>query len=172
MEVRYHNTLNQLVALQKYVLRNTETGRKMMLHRFILVEVIIVGITIIFAINHNRLNVLLGFLIVSSLAWLFRERSVIVQFRKDFKRERRKDETGQFDRDRILRITPDGLSVQIGLEQTQYQWDELEMAGRDPKHVYLLLRGVLHYVIPLSAFSDENEADHFLDTVESYRSNE
>lgn len=170
MEIRYHNTLDHLVALQKQVLRKTEAGKKMMLHRFILVEAIIIGITIIFAINHNRLNVLLGFLIVTGLAWMFRERSVIVQFRKDFKRERRKDETGQFDKDRILRINPDGLEVQVGLEQTQYDWDQLEWAGRDRKHVYILLKGVLHYVIPVTAFSDENAVTQFLEAIASHPS--
>lgn len=170
MEIRYHNTLEHLVALQKQVLRKTEAGKKMMLHRFILVEIIIVGIAIIFAINHNRPKVLLGLLIVTGLAWLFRERSVIVQFRKDFKRERRKNGTGQFEKDRILRIAPDGLEVQIGLEQTQYAWNQLEWVGRDRKHVYMLLKGVLHYVIPVTAFADENEVAHFLESIASFQS--
>ena len=89
MQIRFTNTLNQLVALQKYALRHTEVGRKMMLHRFIAVESVILLIAVLFAVNHDRLVVLLVFLSVSGLAWTFRERSVIVQFKRDFKRERR-----------------------------------------------------------------------------------
>lgn len=141
----------------------------MMLHRFIAVETIIVFITIIFAINHNRFKVLLGFAIVTGLAWVFRERSVILQFKKDFKRERRKDKSGLFDQDRILSISPEGLTVRIGNDQTLYPWDRVEVTGRDRKHVYIVLTGVLHYVIPLSAFYDDTEADTFLNTIAAYR---
>ncbi len=169
MEVRYRNTLDHLVALQKYVLRHSSTGKKMMLHRFMAVEAIIVVITIIFMINHNRLNVLLGFILATSLAWLFRERAVVVQFKKDFRREHRKDKTGLFDKDRIISIAPEGLAARIGNDQTLYPWDQLETAGRDGKYLYLILTGVLHYVIPLASFKDESEADAFLESITSYR---
>jgi hypothetical protein len=169
LQIRYRNTLEHLVALQKYVLRNTDFGKKMMMHRFIAVEAIILFITIIFAINHNRFKVLLGFVIITILAWLFRERSVLLQFKKDFKRERRKDDQGLFDKDRILTITPDGLKINIGNTRNQYAWDQVAMVGYDRKLLYIILKGVLHYVIPLSAFADENEALLFLDSIESHR---
>lgn len=170
MQIRYRNTLKHLVALQKYVLRHTDTGKKMMFHRFLAVEAIILFITVIFAINHNLFNVFLGFIIVSGVAWLFRERSVLLQFRKDFKRERRKDEEGLFEKDRILRIDSGGLTVDIGTQRSQYAWDEVELTGQDKHHVFIILTGVLHYVIPIAAFDNEGEVDTFLNKIESYRS--
>lgn len=169
MQIRYRNTLGHLVALQKYVLRQTNFGKKMMLHRFMAVEAIIIFITIIFAINHNRFKVLLVFVLVTGLAWLFRERAVLLQFRKDFKRERRRDEAGLFDKDRVMRIAPGGLTVTIGEQRMQYTWDQLEKIGRDNQHVYILVKGILHYVIPLSAFTNEKEVTIFLDSISSYR---
>lgn len=169
MQIRYRNTIDHLVALHKFFLRRTRFGKKMMLHRFIAVESIIVFITIIFAINHNRLKVFLGFVVLSSLAWLFRERSVLLQFKKDFKRERRKDEGGLFDKDRILNVTPEGLTVDIGSQHARYAWDQVEMTGRDHRHVYIILKGVLHYVIPVSAFAGNHEVDIFLESIASYR---
>lgn len=169
MEIQYRNTLDHLMALQKYVLRNSLMGKKMMLHRFMVVETIVIFITIIFAINGNPWKVFLGFAIATGLAWLFRERAVMLQFKKDFKRERRKDESGSFEKDRILRIALEGISVRIDGETVHYQWDEVDTAGRDRKHLYIVLTGVLHYVIPISAFSEEKEADNFLRKIASYR---
>lgn len=169
MQVRYRNDIKDLIALQKYVLRHTDTGKKMMLHRFLAVEAIVLFITIVFAINHNPFKVFLGFIIVSCLAWLFRERSVLLQFRKDFKRERRKDAEGLFEKERVLSIDPSGLEVEIGVQQSQYEWDEVDMAGQDKLHVYIILKGVLHYVIPQTAFANEGETDIFLNKIESYR---
>jgi hypothetical protein len=170
MQVRYRNTLQHLIALQKYVLRNTDTGKKMMLYRFLAVEAIILFITIIFATSHNPFNVFVGFIIVSYLAWVFRERSVLLQFRKDFKREQRKDKEGLFEKDRILNISKEGFSVDMGSQRTEYTWDQIEITGKDKYHVYIILTGVLHYVIPLSAFADENEAVTFLKSIASFRS--
>lgn len=169
MQVRYKNDIKDLIALQKYVLRNTDTGKKMMLHRFMAVEAIILFITIVFAINHNPLKVFLGFIIVSCLAWLFRERSVLLQFRKDFKRERRKDKEGLFDRERVLSIGPSGLTVEIGTQKSQYAWDEVDMSGQDKHHVYIILKGVLHYIIPQTAFHNKGDADKFLKKIERHR---
>lgn len=169
MQVRYKNDIKDLIALQKYVLRNTDTGKKMMFHRFMAVEAIILFITIVFAINHNPINVFLGFIIVSSLAWLFRERSVLLQFRKDFKRERRKDKDGLFERERVFSIDSSGIKVEIGTQQSQYAWDEVDMAGQDEHYVYIILTGVLHYVIPQTAFTNEGEAGQFLKEIDSHR---
>jgi hypothetical protein len=113
--------------------------------------------------------VLLGFAIVSCLAWLFRERTVLLQFRKDFTRERRKDKTGQFDKERIFDIAPSGVTIRVGAQQTRYTWDQVERSGQDRKHVYVVLKGVLHYVIPISAFTDPNEVALFLETIAAYR---
>lgn len=170
MQIQYRNTLDHLVALQKYVLRHTDFGKKMMLHRFLAVEAIIVFITIFFAVNHNRFIVLMSFVIVSGLAWLFRERSVLLQFRKDFKRERRRDDQGLFDEDRIMRIAPGGLTVEVGTQHTHHHWSKVEMTGRDRRYVYIILTGVLHYIIPVSAFSNDTEVGNFLDAIEDYRS--
>ena len=169
MQIRYRNTMEHLVALQKFVLRNSEFGKKMMLHRFIAVETVIVLISIIFAINHNRFKVLLGFLVVSGLAWLFRERSVLLQFKRDFKRERRKDESGMFDKDRIMTVDAEGLTVEIGTQETRYSWDRIGATGQDRKHVFIVTNGVLHYVIPLSAFSKNEDPKAFLDAIATYR---
>lgn len=169
MQIRYRNTLAQLLALQKVVLRHTEFGRKLMLHRFIAVEVIVVFITILFAINHNRFKVFAVFIIVTGLAWLFRERAVLLQFRKDFKRELHKDDAGLFAKDRVLRIAPKDLTVTVGNQQMRYTWDQLEKTDRDGQNVYILLKGMLHYVIPLAAFTDEHEVAAFLDAIASYR---
>lgn len=169
MRIRYTNTLNHLVALQKFALRHTAIGKKMMLHRFIAVESIFVFIAILFAVNHNRLAVLSVFLIVSGLAWLFRERSVLLQFKKDFKRERRKDDSGMFDKERIMSVDPDGLTVDIGGQRSHYTWDQVKYTGKDQKHVYIILSGVLHYVIPISAFTDDHDPEDFLEAIAAYR---
>jgi len=141
----------------------------MMLHRFIAVEVIVLFIVCVFAVNHDRFKVFLVFVIVSCLAWVLRERSVLVQFKKDFKRERRKDEDGLFDKDRILSIAPNGITVDIGSQQNHYDWDQVDITGKDSKYIYIILKGVLHYIIPLSAFSDEKETTAFLESIASYR---
>lgn len=142
----------------------------MMLHRFIAVESIFLLIAIMFAINNNIFVVLLVFLVVSGLAWLFRERSVLLQFKRDFKREQRKDETGMFEKDRLLTVDADGLTVDIGDQSTNYAWDEVVYAGKDRKNVYIIMSGVLHYVVPLTAFSDDNSSEALLDTIATYRS--
>lgn len=168
VQIRYTNTLDQLVALQRCALRHTEVGRKTMFHRFIAVESVILLIAILFAVNHNRILVLLTFLFVSSLAWLFRERSVLLQFKRDFKKERRKNDGGVFEKERIMTVAPDGLTVDIDGQRTHYTWDRIVYTGKDRKHVYILLRGVLHYVIPLSAFSGDLEPEAFLESIASY----
>ena len=165
MQIRYHNTLDHLVTLQKYVLRFTAFGKRMMPHRFIAVEIVIVFISALFSINHNPLKVLLGLVVVSGLAWLFRQRSVLLQF----KRERRKDRGGSFDRQRILTIAPDGPSINTGAHQSKHPWDDVESVARDRKHIYIVLKGVRHYVIPLNALADLNEADRFVSTANTYR---
>jgi len=169
VQIRYRNTLNQLVALQKHALRHSDVGKKIIIHRYIAVESIFFLIALMFAINSNRFVVLLVFLVVSGLAWLFRERSVLLQFKRDFKRERSKDDTGMFEKERILTIDPEGLTVDVGDQQTHYRWNEVVYAGKDRKNVYIIMSGVLHYVIPLTAFSDENEPDTFLESVAGYR---
>ena len=169
MQIRYRNTLNHLVALQKYALRNTEVGKKMMLHRFIAVESIFLLIAILFAINSNIFKVLLGFLVVTGLAWLFRERSVLLQFKRDFKRERRKDNAGLFDKERVMTLAPEGLTVDMGDQRVSYEWNQIVTTGRDRKHIYIILSGVLHYVIPLTAFSDDNDPEAFLEFIATYR---
>jgi hypothetical protein len=169
MQVRYRNTLKHLIALQKYVLRNTDTGKKMMLHRFLAVEAIILFIAIIFATGHNPFKVLLGFIIASGLAWVLRERSVLLQFRKDFKREQRKDKDGLFEKERILNIAPECFSVDIGSQRAEYTWDQIEITGKDNHYVYIILKGVLHYIIPLSAFTDGDEVGNFLNSIADFR---
>lgn len=169
MQIRYRNTLNQLVALQKFMLRNSALGRKMMLHRFIMVECILGFICFVFAINHNRLVVLLCFAGLSGLAWLLRERSVIVQFKKDFRRERRKDDNHSFDRDRMMTIGADGFQVRIGSLENRYDWSDVEAVGQDKNNIYILLNGVLHYVIPKSAWADPDQPEQFFDALQSHR---
>jgi hypothetical protein len=168
VQIRYRNTLNDLVALQKYVLRHTDEGKKMMRHRFLMVEAIVVAIAAIFAINHDRMAVLLGFLLATALAWLFRERSVVLQFKKDFKRERRRDESGLFDRDRIVSVDDRGMSVRTGPRHIDYTWDQLQMIGRDNKYIYIVLRGILHYVVPISAFNDQQASEAFFESIQGH----
>jgi hypothetical protein len=169
MQIRYRNTLDQLVALQKFMLRNSDLGRKMMLHRFIMVECLLVFICVVFAINHNRLVVLMCFAGLSGLAWLFRERTVIQQFKKDFRREKRKDDINLFDRDRVMTIDTDGFRVLIGSQENRYDWSEVEAVDQDKHNIYILLKGVLHYVIPKSAWEDPDQSDQFFNTLQSYR---
>ena len=169
MQIRYRNTMEQLIALQKFMLRNSAFGKKMMLHRFIMVECILVLICLVFAVNHDRLTVFLCFMGLSALAWLFRERAVILQFKKDFKRERRKDELNLFDRDRIVRLDKDGLLVNVGSQENRYAWHEIETTGQDKKNIYILLRGVLHYVIPKSAWDNSDQAAEFYNALKAHR---
>ena len=167
MQIRYRNTLDQLIALQKFMLRNSAFGKKMMLHRFIMVECILGFICLVFAVNHNRLIVFLFFVGLSGLAWLFRQRTVIVQFKKDFKRERRKDELNLFDKDRILRFDDVGLRIDIGSQENSYTWSEVETIGQDTKNIYILLTGVLHYVIPKTAWDTEDLSAEFYNSLVS-----
>ena len=140
----------------------------MMLHRFIAVESVILLIAILFAVNHNRFVVLLVFLSVSGLAWTFRERSVIVQFKRDFKWERRKNHGGTFDKERILTVNPDGLAVDIDGRRSHYTWNQIIFTGKDRQNVYIILEGVLHYVIPLSAFSGDVAPEAFLECIDNH----
>jgi hypothetical protein len=141
----------------------------MMLHRFIAVESVILLIAVLFAVNHDRLVVVLVFLSVSGMAWTFRERSVIVQFKRDFKRERRKNHGGTFDKERVLTVNPDGLAVDIDGQRTHYTWDRIVYTGKDRQNVYIILEGVLHYVIPLCAFSGDPDPETFLEAIARYR---
>ena len=169
MQIRYRNTLEQLIALQKFMLRNSAFGKKMMLHRFIMVECILGFICVVFAVNHDRATVFLCFVGLSVLAWVFRERTVILQFKKDFKRERRKDGLNMFDRDRMLRLDDGGLLVTIGSQENRYAWNDVETTGQDKKNIYILLKGVLHYVIPKSAWDNTDQAAEFYHTLEANR---
>ena len=171
MQVRYRNTLEHIVALQKFVLRNTAFGKKMMVHRFMMVEIIIFLICLLFVFNHNPIKVLIGFIALSGLAWIFRERSVLMQFKKDFKREDRRDESGTFHKDRVLSIDPNGFTIRSGAGETACGWDQVDLIGNDTKYIYIVLKSVLHHVVPLSAFSDREESDQFLTAMRTFQSN-
>ena len=75
-----------------------------------------------------------------------------------------------FEKERILSITPEELCISFGGQQSCHAWDEVEQVGRDREHIYIILKGVLHHVIPLSAFTDEKEADDFFTTLDGYQS--
>ncbi|MEJ2038334.1 MAG: YcxB family protein [Desulfosarcinaceae bacterium] len=168
MKVSYQNTLGQLVALQKFVLRHTPFGRKMMLHRFIMVEIVLFLICLMFAFNHSRIKVLSIFLLFSGIAWLFRERAVLMQFKKDFKREERRDESGAFHKSRVLSIDPRGFSLATGARDHRYSWNQVQHIDRDANYLYIVLEGVLHHIIPLSAFKNQETADKFVSTMIAY----
>lgn len=169
MKLAYHNTLNDLIALQKCMLRHSAFGQKLMLHRFLLVEAVLFFICLMFAINGNPFKVLLIFAALSVLAWSFRERSVIQQFKKDFKKELRKDEENSFAQPRIMKIGPEHLEVSAGDNHQAHPWQTVEWTGQDERLLYIITKGVLHYAVPKSVFKDEEEMQIFLRLVDTYR---
>ena len=74
-----------------------------------------------------------------------------------------------FDKDRIMTVDAEGLTVEIGTQETRYSWDRIGATGQDRKHVFIVTNGVLHYVIPLSAFSKNEDPKAFLDAIATYR---
>jgi hypothetical protein len=169
MKIAYHNTLDDLLALQRCMLRHSAFGRKLMLHRFLVVEIILLFICLMFAVNDNPFKVFLIFTAISVIAWTFRERSVILQFKKDFKKELRKDEENSFAQTRIMQIGPQGLEVSTGANHQNHPWPSVEWTGQDKHLLYIITRGVLHYAVPKSVFQDEEELEIFLKLVDTYR---
>ncbi len=169
MKLAYHNSLADLIALQKRMLRHSAFGQKLMLQRFLMVEAVLLFICLMFAINGNPLIVLLVFAGLSVLAWFFRERSVIQQFKKDFKKELRKDEENSFSQPRIMQITPQHFEVSTGDHNQSHPWSTVEWTGQDERLLYLITKGILHYAIPKSTFKDEEEMQIFLKLVDTYR---
>ncbi|MDJ0780686.1 MAG: YcxB family protein [Desulfosarcinaceae bacterium] len=169
MKFAYHNSVDDLIALQRCMLRHSAFGQKLMLHRFIMVEVVLAFICGMFAINGNPFKVLLAFAALSVLAWHFRERSVIQQFKRDFKRELRKDEDNSFAKPRILQISPQHLAVSTGNHHQTHPWRTVEWTGQDDRRLYIITTGVLHYAVPKSVFKDPEEMQSFLKRVDTYR---
>ena len=169
MKLAYHNTLADLIALQKSMLRHSAFGQKLMLHRFLMVEAVLFFICLMFAINGNPLIVLLVFLGLSVLAWFFRQRSMIQQFKKDFKKELSKDEENSFAQPRIMQITKEHLEVSTGDHHQAHPWSTVEWTGQDERRLYIITSGILHYTIPKSTFQDEEEMQIFLKLVDTYR---
>ena len=168
MQVRYHNKLEHLVSLQKYMLRHSSLGRKMMTHRFIMVEVLIVLIFAMLVMRHDPFKVVLGFIIASCLAWIFREQSALLQFKREFKREMSKDDSGDFHAERILQVSPDGLTMDAVGGRQHLEWSRIEGVGQDSRHIYILVKGVLHYVVPKTAFADADHAQAFFETLRAH----
>ena len=169
MVVRYFNSYEDLLALQKFVLRNSAVGKKAMFHRFLAVELVVLFVCLMFAVNHNRFYVLLAFLFISGLAWLFRERSVMMQFKKDFKRGLRKDPDSVFHRQKAITIAPEEFSVEMGGHTNDHRWDSVELISADERYVYMVLKGVMHYVVPKNSFESSDDAKRFMERIREYR---
>jgi hypothetical protein len=169
MKLVYHNSLRDLIALQKCMLRHSAFGQRLMLHRFLMVEAVLLFICVMFAINGNPFNVFLIFAALSVLAWTFRERSVIQQFKRDFKKELHRDEENSFAQPRTLQISPAHLEVGAGPNHNTHPWPSVEWTGQDERLLYIITKGVLHYAVPKSAFQDAEEMEIFLKLVAAYR---
>jgi hypothetical protein len=169
MKLAYHNSLDDLIALQKCMLHHSAFGQKLMLHRFLMVEAVLAFICIMFAINGNPFKVFLVFAALSVLAWIFRERSVIQQFKRDFKKELRRDEENSFAQPRILQISPEHLAVSTGDNHNSHPWPTVEWTGQDARLLFIITKGVLHYAVPKSVFQDAEEMEIFLKLVDTYR---
>lgn len=170
MKIIYHNTLDDIIALQKMVLRHSRMGRKIMLHRFILVEIILLLICIPLMFAGNPLKILLFFLMISALAWIFRERSVIFQFKKDMKGQLMRDPDAAFRKETTVRLSENGISVTNTGSTTDHPWNRLEHFAHDSRYIYILTDGLRNYVIPKTAFPSDAEADTFLGALEGRRS--
>jgi len=169
MKLAYHNTLADLIALQKCMLRHSAFGQKLMLHRFLMVEAVLFFICLMFAINGSPFKVFLIFAALSALAWTLRERSVIQQFKKNFKKELRKDEEKSFAQPRIMQISPEHLEVSPGDNHQAHPWPSVEWTGQDERLLCIITKGVLHYAVPKNVFLDDEEMQIFLKLVDTYR---
>jgi hypothetical protein len=169
MKLAYHNSLNDLIALQRCMLRHSAFGRKLMLHRFLMVASVLFFICLMFAINGNPLKVFLVFSALSVLAWMFRERSVILQFKKDFKKELGKDEENSFAQTRIMQIHPEALEVSTGDNHQRHPWSSVEWTGQNERLLFIITNGFMHYAIPKTVFQDGEEMQIFLKLVDTYR---
>lgn len=169
MKVVYRNTLDDIIALQKMVLRHSRMGRKIMLHRFILVEVILFLICLPLMFAGNPMKIMLFFLVISIVAWIFRERSVILQFKKDMKGQLMRDPDAAFRKETTVRLSEKGLSVTNTGITTDHPWNRLEHFAQDSRYIYILTDGLRNYVIPKTAFPSDAEAETFLGALKDRR---
>ena len=164
MRVEYENDAKNLVALHKRVLRSTDVGRKMLLHRHFMVQAVLVVVCGMFAVNGDRLTVLAVFVALSVLAWVLRDRAVVMKYKKDLKNNMPKGADGNGLVRRSMALNPDGLGFEAGGQEHRYAWADLEAVEADADNVYVMPEGLMHFVIPKSAFSPE-QLQEFMETL-------
>jgi len=167
ISIEYSNTINDLVAAQKVALRHSSTSQNLMVQRWLLVEALLAGLCVMFAFNHSPRNVLMAFLALSALAWVLRYRTVVVQFRRDLKREVKKDTTRSLFQPRILRLTETGISIDTSGTVADYDWSKVVHVGTDKRYLYVITDGVLHYAVPRRAAADDTQWEQFVAAVQS-----
>ena len=161
MQVRYRNTVGDIVALQKMVLRHTLMGRKILFHRFLVVEAVLLLICLLLMTGHPPGPVMPFFVGFSALAWGFRERPVIRKFTKDLKAQLVRDPEAAFRRETTMTVSEEGLEVANSGAAVTHPWPRVEYVGRDDRYTYVLTDGLRHYAVPAAAFGGDAEADRF-----------
>ncbi len=170
MEIRYNNSIEDLVALQKVVVRRSSISKKIVKHRFVTMEIILLLLCLLFIFNNPVWKVLLAFVFLSVLMWLFRERSVVLQFKKDLKKEMRRDTHNSLLAERQLKISPDGIEARMEARISNFTWDQVEYINHDDQYLYFVMKGLLHFIIPKSAFADEAQLNMFLEALQGCKS--
>lgn len=169
MQVVYRNNLEDIIALQRKVLRHSRLARKMILHRFLFVEAILLLICFLLMLGNPPQKVLVFFIAISALAWVFRERSLMHQFKKDMKGQLLRDPNAAFKQKTTLILDEAGLKVENTGGVTTHPWDEVEHVGRDDRYLYVITDGMRHYVIPKAAFGGNAQSEAFSQELEARR---
>jgi hypothetical protein len=145
-------------------------GRRILLHRFVAVEMVLMLVCLLLVVGGNSPAKVLGFfLAVSALAWGGRERSFLLRFKKDMKGQLARDPAAAFRNETDLACSQSGLMVANSGVTHEHPWAAVEHIGMDRRYIYLLTHGLHHYVIPLSAFGSAEQADRFFVEVERFR---
>lgn len=153
MRVEYDNDIKALVALHRTVLKSTQVGRRMLLHRHLIVQAVLVVVCGLFAVNNDPLVVLAVFVALSALAWVLRDRAVVKKYRKDLKGNMPKGPGGVVHR--AVTLLDDGLEFESEGRTLRYAWSGLEAVEADQDNLYVMPDGLMHYVIPKNAFGPD-----------------
>jgi hypothetical protein len=144
-------------------------GKTLLIHRFVMVEILLLLICLLLMIGNPPLKIIPAFVAISGLAWLFRERAVMVQFKRDMKGQLMRDPDASFKKKSVMEATEEGFSVTNSGVTARFLWRQVEHLEADDRCIYILSEGMQHYVVPKSAFGSPVEASAFYRFIERNR---
>ncbi len=136
-------------------------GKRLLVHRFVMVEILLLLICLLLMLGNHPLRILPAFVAISGLAWWFRERAVMVQFKRDMKGQLMRDPDAAFTRQTSMETTEEGFTVTNSGVTARFFWREVEHIEADDRCIFILSEGMQHYVVPKAAFGSPVEASAF-----------